>query len=249
MAGALEILTPPTVRHAWFSALAGLVLCCLLAGNARAQEPRLPDLPRNPTKAEDQYEMGRRLEHGLGMKANLKKAIEWYAKAAEQGHPAAQGRMGKAYEEGTGVKRDTEEALKWFRKAAEQGHADSQNHLGFLHFLGRRVPHDDQQAEQWFRKAAEQGHAEAQSYLGIMFTGKSSLPTDYVQAHMWLQLSEEGGYSLAAMQREDIERRMTSAQIEEARRRADEWRARHRKPAEDPTAQFAAAAQGEQRAR
>jgi TPR repeat protein len=240
MAGALEILTPATARHFSFLGLAaGLLLCCVLVLKAKAQEARLPELPRNPTKAEDQYELGRRMEHGLGLQANLKKAMEWYAKAAEQGHPAAQARLGQAYEEGSGVKRDTEEALKWFRKAAEQGHADSQNHLGFLHFVGRRVAHDDQQAERWFRKAAEQGHAEAQSYLGIMLADKSSLPADYIQAHMWLQLSEEGGYGLAAMQREDIERRMTSTQIEEAKRRADEWRAKRKaggKPLEDDCA-------------
>jgi TPR repeat protein len=229
---------------------AGLLFACIaLPGPATAQEAQLPELPRNPATAEDQFEMGRRLEHGLGMKANLKKAIEWYGKAANQGHAAAQGRMGLAYEDGTVVKQDMKQALEWHRKAAEQGHADSQYHLGFLHFVGRRVPHDDRQAEQWFRKAAEQDHAEAQSYLGIMFAEKSSLPADYIQAHMWLQLSEERGYGLAAMQREDIERRMTSTQIDEAKRRAEEWRARHRKPTEDLTAQFAVPARAEQGAR
>lgn len=213
-----------------FLLMGSLFLACSIAHSA-PQEAPLPELPRNPTKAEDQYELGRRLEQGLGMKANIKKAIEWYAKAAGQGHAAAQSRMGQAYEDGTVVQRDMEEALKWYRLAAAQGHADTQNHLGFLYFVGRRVPHDDQQAEQWLRKAAEQGHPTAQSYLGIMFTGKSSLPADYIQAHMWLQLSEEGGYGLAAMQREDLERRMTSTQIEEAKRRAEEWRAK-RKPSE-----------------
>lgn len=219
--------------------IGNLFIACSIA--LAAQEATLPELPRNPAKAEDQYELGRRLEQGLGMKANLKKAIEWYAKAAAQGHAAAQGRMGLAHEDGTVVQRDMEEALQWYRKAAEQGHADTQNHLGFLHFVGRRVPHDDRQAEQWFRKAAEQGHPTAQSYLGMMLADKSSLPADYIQAHMWLQLSEAGGYGLAAMQREDIERRMTSTQIEEAKRRAEEWRAK-RKASEKPPGDEPAAA-------
>jgi TPR repeat protein len=159
--------------------------------------------------------------------------VEWYRKAAEQGHAPAQDRMGQAYADGTGVKPDTEEALRWFRKAAEQGYAPSQFNLGFLYFAGRRVPKDDQQAEQWLRKAAEQEHATAQSYLGVMFSEQSTLPADYVQAHMWLQLSEERGYGLAAMQRETIELRMSTSQINEAKKRAEEWRAR-KKQAEKP---------------
>ncbi|MBR6902145.1 MAG: sel1 repeat family protein, partial [Synergistaceae bacterium] len=40
-----------------------------------------------------QYNIGSLYENGLGVKKNYKKAIEWYEKAAAQGHKDAQARL------------------------------------------------------------------------------------------------------------------------------------------------------------
>ena len=53
-------------------------------------------------------------------------AVEWFRKAAEQGHANAQFNLGICYEDGEGVAKDLKEAVKWFRKAAEQGYAKAQ---------------------------------------------------------------------------------------------------------------------------
>ena len=42
-----------------------------------------------------QYALALRLEEGRGLVQNYRLAVEWFARAAEQGHVAAQGRLGQ----------------------------------------------------------------------------------------------------------------------------------------------------------
>ena len=48
-------------------------------------------------------------------------AMEWWRKAADQGHADAQHNIGASYAYGHGVPQDFPEALRWFRKAHAQG--------------------------------------------------------------------------------------------------------------------------------
>ena len=64
--------------------------------------------------------------NGQGVEQDYKKAVEWYRKAAEQGHADAQNNLGFMYYTGQGVEQDYKKAVEWYRKAAEQGHADAQ---------------------------------------------------------------------------------------------------------------------------
>jgi len=70
-------------------------------------------------------------------KRDVKKAVHWYIKAAEQGHLRAQCRLGKNYLEGR-IPHDLmseEQAVNWLTNAAEKGHAESQNVLGYLYYF------------------------------------------------------------------------------------------------------------------
>ena len=66
-------------------------------------------------------------------------AVEWWTKAAEQGHAAAQNNLGSCYYEGEGVAQSFEQAVEWWTKAAEQGHAEAQNNLGGRYYSGEGV--------------------------------------------------------------------------------------------------------------
>jgi len=48
------------------------------------------------------------------------RAIEWYRRAAERGHPDAQYNLGFMYLLGEGVQIDPQEGLKWLRRSADQ---------------------------------------------------------------------------------------------------------------------------------
>ena len=64
--------------------------------------------------------------YSAGTNNNLKKAVEWWTKAAEQGHSYAQDSLARCYYRGEGVTKNIKEAGKWWTKAADQGNADTQ---------------------------------------------------------------------------------------------------------------------------
>ena len=55
--------------------------------------------------------------------------MEWYRKAAEQGHAGAQNNLGVMYNNGQGVQQDYESAAYWWGKAAKQGNVKAQKEL------------------------------------------------------------------------------------------------------------------------
>jgi hypothetical protein len=61
--------------------------------------------------------------------------LEWYRKAAKQGHLEAAYNLGMSYHYGIGVVEDEVEASTWYTKAAEQGHEPSQTGLARLRKL------------------------------------------------------------------------------------------------------------------
>jgi len=61
-----------------------------------------------------------------------KKAFQWYAIAAMQGHADGQYQLGMQWTDGRGVRIYLEVAQFWIRQAAAQGHLEAQNRLGLL---------------------------------------------------------------------------------------------------------------------
>jgi TPR repeat protein len=59
--------------------------------------------------------------YGLGVHQDDKVAVEWYRKAANQGHAGAQHNLGAMYQTGRGVEQNMKMAMEWFRKAVDQG--------------------------------------------------------------------------------------------------------------------------------
>ncbi len=76
----------------------------------------------------------------------------------------------------------------------------------------------------WYHKAAAQGNASAQHNLGYMYTRGLGVPRDYVRAHMWLSLAAAKGHPKSAKLRDAVAKRMTPAQLAEAKRLAREWK-------------------------
>jgi TPR repeat protein len=102
--------------------------------------------------------------------------------------------------------------------AAEQGNAAAQYNLGNKYNKGQGVPQDYTEAVKWYRMAAEQGNAAAQSNLGIMYDAGKGVPQDYTAAYMWLNLGAAQGN--AADVRDSIGKKLNSADLSEAQRRA-----------------------------
>lgn len=84
--------------------------------------------------------------------------------------------------------------------------------------------HDYATALRLIRPLAEKGDASAQYDLGVFYDNGLGVPQDHVQALMWFNLAAAQGKDGAAALRDLIARRMTSEQIAEARKLANEWK-------------------------
>ena len=180
--------------------------------------------------ASAQFLLGALYANGWSVPQDYAKAREWFQKAAAQGDARAQHDLGLLYDKGQGVPQDYAKAREWYEKAAAQGDAMAQFKLGVLHEFGHGVPQDYVQAAKWYEKAAAQGDEVGQYALGFLYEFGKGVPQDYVRAYMWLNLAaanskgeiQEG----TAKYRDDVARRMTSAQIAEAQRLAQQCQAR-----------------------
>jgi TPR repeat protein len=86
---------------------------------------------------------------------NYTQAIQWFRKAAEQGHAMAQYNLGNRYYKGEGVTKDYIQAAQWFRKAAEQGCGIGQMRLALQYEFGVEgvLEKDENTALYWYEKA------------------------------------------------------------------------------------------------
>jgi len=77
-----------------------------------------------------QYYLGQCYFLSWGVKEDFDKAVEWYLKAAEQGHALAQCEIATQYEYGmSGFPKDIHKAAEWRRKAAANGNKYAQEWL------------------------------------------------------------------------------------------------------------------------
>lgn len=114
---------------------------------------------------------------------DLRQALLWFQKAAEQGNAKAQYDLANMYTVGEGVEKNPEQAVLWFRKSADQGFPDSQIAMGVLFSTGEGgVPQNNAQAVFWFRNAADQGNADGQFALGDMYMRAEGVALDYKAA-------------------------------------------------------------------
>lgn len=119
-----------------------------------------------------------------------REAVEWYRRAADQGHPGALCALGLALRNGQGVQRDPEAALAHLRAAGERGHAPALWHLALLMAAGSDgVPRDLPAAMAACLAAAETGFGPAQATMGVLCTA-AGRPDEAVR--WWRQAAEQG---------------------------------------------------------
>jgi TPR repeat protein len=166
---------------------------------------------------------------GEGVTRDDRSALYWSRKAAEDGQAQAQWVLGMNYRDGRSVERDHQEAFKWFLRAAKQGDADSQVSVAQMYEDGDSVPQDYVQAANWYKKAAEHvsdrgGAGAARSSLGFLYIEGLGVRQDYRTAYMYFALSNSKENMQWAAEK------MTSSQIDEAQRKAQEWIQQHPEP-------------------
>ena len=163
------------------------------------------------------HNLGKVYDNGLGVPEDNAEAAKWYRLAAEQGDPRSQFNLGHMYANGEGVEEDDQEAVRWYQLAAAQGYAAAQNGLGYMYFNGEGVPKDDTEAMRWYLLAAKQGDVAAQYGLGYLYANGIGVPQDFTQAYAWFDIAaEHGGESIVEV-RDVVQKKMSAAQLVEAR--------------------------------
>lgn len=111
---------------------------------------------------------------------------------------------------------------------AEKGYPFAQFNLGVLYDEGKGVPEDNAKAMEWYRRAADQGFPQAQVNLGIMHQHGEGTPASPVAAYFWFALAEKQGDGQAGQAKQDIAKKMTPAQIQDAERQVQNYLATHK---------------------
>jgi TPR repeat protein len=144
-----------------------------------------------------QYALGIVNRDGIGRERDLRKAVEWFRRAADQKLPAAQAALGDMYERGGGglLRGDFKSAFKLYADAADQEDAYAMNKLGEYYYYGRGVGSTDQpKAVKLFEGAASQGNAAAMANLGYAYlNGRGGLnPSKDIARKLFEQASAQG---------------------------------------------------------
>ncbi|MEI7669741.1 MAG: tetratricopeptide repeat protein [Pseudomonadota bacterium] len=114
--------------------------------------------------------------------------------------------------------------IKNWRIQAENGDAEAQYDLAEAYRKGESVEQDEREAAKWYKESASQGYPDAQFAMGFVYRGGNGMPMDKVMSYMWFYLSVKNGDQRAIGLMNDLAWSMTESEIDEGRRKADEWK-------------------------
>ncbi|MDB6124681.1 MAG: Sel1 domain protein repeat-containing protein [Pedosphaera sp.] len=171
-----------------------------------------------------QYYVGEMYRMGEGVDKNLPEAVKWFVKAAQGNNSKAQYSLGSLYITGEGLPKDVNKAMELFTSAAKSGNPVAQNDLGYVFLNGYGIAPDYTKAYIWISAAAVQGYPRAEFTLGAMYQEGVGVPRDIVEALKWFFLAADQGFREAILRRAEVVSLMDSAQVEEAKRRANDFK-------------------------
>jgi Sel1 repeat len=165
-------------------------------------------------------------------------AIAYWTEEAAKGNAQAAHRLGVEYMDGKPgvVERDSEKAMKYHRQAALAGNALSMFDVGTLFEYGMGISKDIAQAARWYGHSARYGLAQGQYNFATMLEAGEGITKDEIEAYKFFILAARGGFTgvpyddekllidkNAPTPTELMQRRLTTAQLNEGRARADSF--------------------------
>lgn len=129
-------------------------------------------------KASAQYSIARSYELGNRVKSDNAKAIEWYAKAADQGHVDAAYRLGLIYYKGVGgFKINLNKAFRYISQAANKNHKNSQANLAKMYENGDGVKRNEELSDYWYEQAFTAEIQSFDEYIKKQSRSSDTVPT------------------------------------------------------------------------
>jgi len=186
----------------------------------------LKDILRTATAgdADAQHDLANLYQRGEVdvLHADPVKAIEWWTKAAEQGHVESQMILGAAYYEGRLVLQNYDQSLHWYMKAAEAGHAPAQVRLGLSYRFGQGVAVDLEASIGWFLESAMQGNLLGMRMAEVAYYHGQGVEPDPIESYAWHTVATYSSSSgdLEGVDVPNIEHTLSQADIRTAQHRA-----------------------------
>ena len=127
---------------------------------------------------------------------DIKKALEYYFKAAKKRDDRALLYLGKLYYQGKHLNQSTINAINYLKKAALLENTKAQYNLASIYASKHSGEyHDYKKAYDLFLKLANKGYAPAQNKIGMFLThGFGGIEKDYVKAIKWYEESAKQCY-------------------------------------------------------
>ena len=145
--------------------------------------------------------MGYCYEFGINVKADPKKAVSCYERAAKAGLPAAMLKYGDMIAAGEVDGMGSDDALVWFKKSAAEDCPEALYRLGTLNLRGIGTDKDLELAAELFSRGAQLEHPKSQYELGMLFLMKDGpIARDEHAAFFWFNRAAAKGDSAAQRQ-------------------------------------------------
>ena len=133
-----------------------------------------------------EFIIGARHQKGHGTPQNDAVAMQWYTKAAAQGHPGGINNVGWMHGNGrAGGAQDGAKAAAEYLRAAQRGNAVSQNNIALRMFYGQDVAADKEKAYEWHKRSAENDNGRGQYYLALRYETGEGVAADLERAIYW----------------------------------------------------------------
>lgn len=139
-----------------------------------------------------------RAQHWMGImlqnRGRFDEAIEWYARAVDQGDAKSANSIAFFYAHGIGRPKDPKEALAWHRKGAQLGDFWSQVSYAAALRSGDVLAQDHREAFKWYARAAAQRGYGQRGYaflpLAEMYETGTGVPRDLSRAYAFAKAAE-----------------------------------------------------------
>lgn len=185
-------------------AIFSLAICCLLQG---CSAPRASLIDQDYYCAEDSINKAKIL------------AFDRLISSADRGNREAQSLAAE-------LDTRSDARLYWWRRAAELGAPVDQQRLGWALFRGEGLKQNRAEGIRWLEEASNQGDVDSQFLLGTAyFSMGEEDKRNYPKAYIWLLIADRVRKGdLEDKKLKSVRRLMTTSEIREATRLANEWK-------------------------
>ncbi|SEF66833.1 hypothetical protein SAMN05421819_0756 [Bryocella elongata] len=146
------------------------------------------------------FEMAVSIEESALGDADLRRAADYYRRAATRGHLTALNNLCLMAVRSDSVVSVSREEWGRLEELGRSGDREAQNTVGLGHFYGEAADFDYELAREWYTRSAEGGCAAAQFNLGGIWFEAKGVDRDLDKAVTWYSRAAQSGHELALVQ-------------------------------------------------